>query len=103
MAVKKLNESDFHETIKNSELPALVDFYADWCAPCRQIAPLMKEISDETAGTALVYSVDVDACPGLASEFSIMSIPFVVSFKNGKLHKKSIGVVPKPKLLELLE
>ena len=103
MAVKQLTSADFHETINQSNIPVLVDFYADWCGPCKRISPLLMEISNENEGKALVCKVNVDENPDLASEFSIMSIPCIISFKNGGLHKRIVGVVPKNELLALLD
>ena len=103
MEVKQLTSADFHETIKNSEIPVIVDFYADWCGPCKRIAPLLKEIAAESGGKVLVCKVNVDENQDIASEFSIMSIPYVISFKNGEVYKHVVGAVPKSELLALIE
>jgi thioredoxin 1 len=102
MPVRSLNKDNFHETIKNSPVPVLVDFYADWCMPCRHIAPFLEEIATEKEGQALVCKVNIDENQSLAEEFSVMSIPLVLSFKNGKVHKQALGAVPKEKLLDLI-
>lgn len=94
--VKNINESEFDEVIKDSD-GVLVDFYADWCGPCRMLAPILEDIN------AKVYKINVDFCPDLARKYGIMSIPCVISFKNGKEYKKSIGLVNKEKLEELLK
>ncbi len=79
-----------------------MDFYADWCQPCKRIAPLLEEISEEKAGEALFCKLNVDDNQEIADEYSIMSIPYVVCFKNGKPYKNVIGAVPKDELLALL-
>ncbi len=103
MAVTVLTQADFHDRINESKLPVLVDFYADWCQPCKRIAPLLNEISEEKAGEALVCKVNIDENPDLADEFSIMSIPFVVCFKNGNPSGNVVGVAPKDNFLALLK
>jgi thioredoxin 1 len=103
MAVLSLNESNFNETIKNSAIPVLVDFYADWCQPCKRIAPYLEEIAAENNGSILVCKVNVDQNQSLAAAHSVMSIPFVMCFKNGKVHKQSVGAVPKSELLALAD
>ena len=103
MAVQPLNESNFDETIKNSSIPVVVDFYADWCQPCKQVAPLLEEIAAENEGKALVCKVNVDENQRLAGSYGVMSIPFIVSFKNGQIYKQVLGAVPKNELLALIE
>ena len=103
MAVRQLSSTDFHETIKESKLPVLVDFYADWCGPCRRVAPIVSSISDETEGKALICKVNVDENQDLAAEFAVMSIPYLISFKNGEPYKRVVGAVSKSELLALLE
>jgi thioredoxin 1 len=102
MAVTVLTQANFHEKIKESKLPVLVDFYADWCGPCKRIAPLLAEISEEMADKVLVCKVNIDENPALAEEFTVMSIPYVVCFKDGKLVNKVIGAVPKEELIALI-
>lgn len=103
MAIMKLDTSNFYETINASTVPVMVDFYADWCQPCKRIAPLLEEIAVENEGRALVCKVNVDDNQSLASSFSIMNIPYVMSFKNGEPYKRVVGVVPKSELLGLIE
>ena len=102
MSLRVLTKSDFHETIKSAEMPVIVDFYADWCQPCKRVAPILEEIANENAGQVAVYKVDVDADPELAMEFKVESIPNFISFKNGAPHKQNIGAAPKARLLELI-
>lgn len=103
MAVMQLNASNFNETISTSEVPVIVDFYADWCQPCKRIAPFLEEIANENEGRALVCKVNVDENQALASSFNIMNIPYVMSFKNGEPYKHVVGAVPKAELLGLIE
>jgi thioredoxin 1 len=99
----ELTSAQFSDTIKNSEVPVLVDFYADWCGPCRRIAPLINEISNETEGKALVYKVNVDDNQDLAAKYSVMSIPCVISFLRGEPHKRVVGAASKADFLALLD
>ena len=103
MALTQLNGENFYETIRESDIPVLVDFYADWCQPCKRITPVLEEIAAEQEDLTLVCKVNVDENPDLASAYNIMSIPFVMSFKNGEPHKHVVGVVQKNELLALVE
>ena len=103
MALTQLNADNFYQTIRESEVPVLVDFYADWCQPCKRIAPILEEIAAEREDAALVCKVNVDENQELASAYHIMSIPFVMSFKNGEPYKHVVGVVPKDELLALVD
>ena len=103
MSVMSLDQNSFNDTIQGSSVPVLVDFYADWCQPCKQIAPLLEEIAAENGDAVRVCKVDVSENPELAEKFGVMSIPFVMSFKDGKVYKQSIGAVPKAALLGLIE
>ena len=102
MAIIKLTDDNFDEIVIKSNIPVLVDFYADWCMPCKRIAPILEEISNEKAGEILVGKVNVDESQNLASTYQVMSIPNVISFKNGDLHKRVTGVVAKEALLDLV-
>ena len=101
--IEVLNKSTFKQAISNSKNPVIVDFYADWCQPCKRISPLLEEISDENQGKLSVYKVNTDKDPDLAIEFSVTSIPNIVSFKNGKLYKRVVGAAPKEELLDLVQ
>ncbi|MCL2665450.1 MAG: thioredoxin [Defluviitaleaceae bacterium] len=103
MSVQLINEQQFDEIIPNSAVPVIVDFYADWCQPCKRIAPVLEEISNEAEGRVVVCKVNVDDNQKLAARFSVMSIPIVISFKNGSVYKRVVGVVPKDELLALIE
>jgi len=91
----EVNDSNFDEVVVKSEKPVLVDFWAEWCGPCRMIAPIIEEISREFDGKALVVKCDVDNSPSVAMKYSIRNIPTVLFFKGGKVADKQVGAVPK--------
>ena len=102
MAITVLTDENFDAEVLSSEKPCLVDFWAGWCGPCRMLAPTIEEIAREREDVK-VCKADVDACPGLASRFGIMSIPTVILFENGAPAGKSVGVRSKQELLALLQ
>ncbi len=101
MSVKELNKQNFN-TVKNSEKTVLIDFYADWCGPCRMVSPLVDEIAEENP-QYLVGKVNVDNEPELANAFGVSSIPMLVVMKDGKIINQSVGAKPKAQILQLLE
>lgn len=101
MAVQKVNLENF-ESIKNQEKPVLLDFYADWCGPCRMVGPIVEQIADEREDI-VVGKINVDENPELASQFGVMSIPTLVVLKNGEIANQSVGALPKAKILALLD
>lgn len=96
---KIINKDEFNELVLKSEEPVLVDFYADWCGPCRMLGPIMDDISTDNK----VYKVNVDKEEELAREYGIMSIPCVVAFKGGKEVNRSVGLKSKDDILELIK
>lgn len=98
----EITDSTFEEVIK-SDKPVLVDFWAEWCGPCKMIGPIVEELAGEYEGKAVVGKVDVDANPNTAVKFGIKSIPTLLVFKNGEIVDKVIGAVPKSKLESALE
>jgi thioredoxin 1 len=99
--IKNLDESTFDETIGSSETPVLVDFWAEWCGPCKMIAPILEEIALEQKGLTIA-KVNVDDSPDLARRYGIMSIPALILFQNGEPAKTMVGAKPKSALLEEL-
>ena len=101
MAIEVTDEN-FEETILNSDKPAIVDFWAEWCGPCKMIAPILEEIADEKEGIIKIAKVDVDSSPELAQKFEIMSIPTLIVFNNGEPAKRLVGAQGKHQLLDAL-
>jgi thioredoxin 1 len=91
----EVNDGNFDEVVIKSDIPVLVDFWAEWCGPCRMIAPIVEEISNEYSGKLLVVKCDVDSSPGVASKYGIRNIPTILFFKDGKIADKQVGAVPK--------
>jgi len=98
-----LTDDNFSTEVLEADVPVLVDFWATWCGPCRMIAPIVEELSDEYAGKAKVCKLDVDAAQKTAAEFGIRSIPTLLIFKGGKVADQLIGAVPKQQITEKLE
>ncbi len=101
MSVLHVNQESFEKIIHESAKPVLVDFWATWCGPCRMIAPVVEEVA-ELRPDITVCKVDVDQERELAMEYGVSSIPTLLVFKDGKVAKKSIGVISKDEVLELL-
>ena len=95
----EINENNF-DSIINSEKPVLVDFWAQWCGPCRMLLPIIEELSIELANSIVVYKCNVDENPNLAEKFGIMSIPSLLIFKNGKLLEQKTGGSSKQNLID---
>jgi thioredoxin 1 len=97
-----LTSGSFDETVKSSTTPILVDFWAEWCGPCKAIAPVLKELSTELAGKVTIAKLDVDAHGDIAQRFSVMSIPTLLIFNNGEVQKRLVGAKGKGQLLQEL-
>ena len=102
MAELKITAANFENEVLHSDKPVLLDFYADWCGPCKMLAPVLHEIAEESTGAFKVGKVNVDEQPDLAAEFGVMSIPTLLLFENGKLVRQAVGARPKSGVLELL-
>ena len=94
MAIE-VTDNDFEEIVLQSDKPVLVDFWAEWCGPCRMISPLVAELSDDYDGRAVITKMDVDNNPGTVTKFGIRNIPTILFFKNGEVADKQVGAVPK--------
>jgi thioredoxin 1 len=101
MAVISISENNFEE-IKNSSKTVLIDFFADWCGPCKMVSPIVDKIAEEHP-EYIVGKVNVDDEPDLAESYGVMSIPTLVVLKGGEVAKKSVGVQPKEAILEMLK
>jgi thioredoxin 1 len=100
--VLEVNDINFEEVVVNSDKPVIVDFWAEWCGPCRMISPIIEEIAEQYNGKALVVKCDVDNSPNVAAKYSIRNIPTVLFFKEGKIADKQVGAVPKNNFLTKL-
>lgn len=101
MSVFNVNNENF-DSVKNSEKTVLIDFYADWCGPCRMVSPMVDQIAQENP-QYLIAKVNVDDQPELAKAFGVVSIPTLIVMKNGEVVDKAIGAKPKAQILEMLE
>lgn len=101
--VKHFTASDFQEQVVKSETPVLVDFWAEWCVPCRHIAPIVEEVAGEYVGKLVVGKYDVDGGPQTASQYGIVSIPTLLLFKNGEVVDRRVGVLSKKDLKKMID
>jgi thioredoxin 1 len=101
--VTTLTDDNFEDEVLNAEEPVLVDFWATWCGPCRQIAPIIEDLADEFEGRAKVGKVDVDDNPQTAQEYGVRSIPTLLFFKDGEVQETLVGASGKKALKEKLE
>ena len=102
MALNKVNNDTFKNLVLESEKTVLVDFYADWCGPCKMLAPIVEQVAAEVPGSA-VYKLNVDEAPELAAQYGVMSIPTLIAFKNGEPAVRKVGVQSKQVILDMLK
>ena len=101
MEILKVNSQNFEEEVLKSEKPVLVDFYADWCGPCKMLSPIVDEVAEENTDIKVV-KVNVDDAQDLAMKYQVMSIPTLVVIKNGEEVNRSVGLIDKSQVLNLI-
>jgi thioredoxin 1 len=94
----EFNDANFEELVLQSDKPVLVDFWAEWCGPCRMVGPIVNELAEDYAGRLIVGKVDVDSNPGISTKFGIRNIPTILFFKDGVVVEKHVGAAPKSTL-----
>lgn len=102
MSELKITAANFENEVLHSDKPVLLDFYADWCGPCKMLSPVLHEIAEENAGSVKVGKVNVDEQLALAQQFQVSSIPMLLVIKNGKIVGKSVGYRPKAQIAAML-
>ena len=101
--VIELTDATFDQTVHNSDVPVLVDFWAPWCGPCKMIAPIIEEIAEEYSDKAKICKLDTDEARDSAMEFGISAIPTIILFKDGQVQKKWVGLTSKKDLTEAID
>jgi len=96
-------DGNFEELVLKADTPVIVDFWAEWCGPCRMVGPIVEEVGVEYEGRAVVAKVDVDSNPGITAKYGIRNIPTILFFKNGDVADKQVGAVPKSTIVNKLE
>lgn len=102
MATIHVTKENFDAEVLQSNVPVLVDFWAPWCGPCKMVGPVMEQLSEEFAGKAKIVKIDVDSQGELAVHYKVMSVPTMIIFKNGEIVDQSIGALPKPHFVDML-
>lgn len=97
-----LTAEDFNKEVIESDIPVLVDFYADWCMPCKMIAPVIAQLADDFAGRVKVGKINVDEAPSIAEKYNVISIPSIMVFKSGQVVRQKVGALPKAELEKLV-
>ena len=103
MATKALTDSSFEEEVLKADGPVLVDFWAEWCGPCKMIGPSLEELSDEMAGQVTIAKINIDENPEAAAKYGVRSIPYMLIFNDGEKHAEKVGAAPKMQLKQWIE
>ena len=98
-----ISSAEFQEKVLEADRPVLVDFFATWCGPCKELAPTVEDVAVEMGDKAYVYKVDVDQSPDITRAYRIMSVPTVIVFENGEVKSQSVGAQPLPALLAMFD
>ena len=102
MAIVKVTDESFEQDVLKADQPVLVDFWAEWCGPCKQIAPALEQISDELSGRVTIAKLNIEESPTTPSRYGVRGIPTMMLFKGGQMASMKVGATPKQKILEWL-
>jgi thioredoxin 1 len=102
MSTVKVTDSSFEQDVLKAQGPVLVDFWAEWCGPCKQIAPALEQISDELSGRVTIAKLDIEESPTTPSRYGVRGIPTMMLFKDGQMSSMKVGAMPKQKILDWL-
>ena len=103
MAISDVTDATFEQEVIKSDRPVLVDFWAEWCAPCRMLAPVVQEIAEELGDRIRVYKLDLDTNPQTPARYNVRAVPTLLFFRNGEVADQLVGAVPKARIVEKLE
>ena len=102
MSTVKVTDATFEQDVLKADKPVLVDFWAEWCGPCKQIAPALDQISEELAGLVTIAKLDIEESPGTPSRYGVRGIPTMMLFRGGQMASMKVGAMPKQKILDWL-